>query len=186
MFDGFWMQTGVPDPGQRLRLRRSRHQASAHATHRPHERALVHHFAQGRRAACARANRLRCGASLSTVARDCRSRLQAPTAGSRLARSGARSRPREIFIPGIHIWFRCRLAGRSELRARAWNRSGQSQPLEALWQPGRLQRNVGRAGKASTRYEGDDETLSGYCGADAGGAGRDRSGQPRRSRLENR
>ena len=33
-------------------------------------------------------------------------------------------------------------AGGSELRARAWNRSGQSQPMEALWQPGGYMRNV--------------------------------------------
>lgn len=33
-------------------------------------------------------------------------------------------------------------AGSSELRARAWNRSGQSQPLAALWQPAGYMRNV--------------------------------------------
>jgi sulfite dehydrogenase (cytochrome) subunit A len=32
--------------------------------------------------------------------------------------------------------------GRYDLRVRAWNRSGQSQPLEALWQPGGYMRNV--------------------------------------------
>jgi DMSO/TMAO reductase YedYZ molybdopterin-dependent catalytic subunit len=32
--------------------------------------------------------------------------------------------------------------GRHELRVRAWNRSGQSQPMEALWQPAGYMRNV--------------------------------------------
>ena len=32
--------------------------------------------------------------------------------------------------------------GDYDLRVRAWNRSGQSQPLEALWQPGGYMRNV--------------------------------------------
>jgi DMSO/TMAO reductase YedYZ molybdopterin-dependent catalytic subunit len=33
-------------------------------------------------------------------------------------------------------------AGRHDLRVRAWNRSGQSQPMEALWQPAGYMRNV--------------------------------------------
>jgi DMSO/TMAO reductase YedYZ molybdopterin-dependent catalytic subunit len=33
-------------------------------------------------------------------------------------------------------------AGSNELRVRAWNRSGQSQPMEALWQPAGYMRNV--------------------------------------------
>jgi DMSO/TMAO reductase YedYZ molybdopterin-dependent catalytic subunit len=32
--------------------------------------------------------------------------------------------------------------GRHDLRVRAWNRSGQSQPMQALWQPGGYMRNV--------------------------------------------
>lgn len=32
--------------------------------------------------------------------------------------------------------------GNHDLRVRAWNRSGQSQPMEALWQPGGYMRNV--------------------------------------------
>jgi hypothetical protein len=32
--------------------------------------------------------------------------------------------------------------GRHDLRVRAWNRSGQSQPMEALWQPAGYMRNV--------------------------------------------
>jgi DMSO/TMAO reductase YedYZ molybdopterin-dependent catalytic subunit len=33
-------------------------------------------------------------------------------------------------------------AGTIDLRVRAWNRSGQSQPMQALWQPGGYMRNV--------------------------------------------
>jgi len=33
-------------------------------------------------------------------------------------------------------------AGAHDLRVRAWNRSGQSQPMDALWQPGGYMRNV--------------------------------------------
>lgn len=33
-------------------------------------------------------------------------------------------------------------AGRHDLRVRAWNRAGQSQPMEALWQPAGYMRNV--------------------------------------------
>jgi hypothetical protein len=33
-------------------------------------------------------------------------------------------------------------AGAYDLRVRAFNRSGQSQPMEALWQPGGYMRNV--------------------------------------------
>jgi len=33
-------------------------------------------------------------------------------------------------------------AGSYDLRVRAWNRSGQSQPMEALWQPAGYMRNV--------------------------------------------
>ena len=33
-------------------------------------------------------------------------------------------------------------AGAHDLRVRAWNRSGQSQPMEALWQPAGYMRNV--------------------------------------------
>lgn len=33
-------------------------------------------------------------------------------------------------------------AGSHDLRVRAWNRSGQSQPMEALWQPAGYMRNV--------------------------------------------
>jgi hypothetical protein len=33
-------------------------------------------------------------------------------------------------------------AGLHDLRVRAWNRSGQSQPMEALWQPAGYMRNV--------------------------------------------
>jgi len=33
-------------------------------------------------------------------------------------------------------------AGTHDLRVRAWNRSGQSQPMEALWQPAGYMRNV--------------------------------------------
>jgi hypothetical protein len=32
--------------------------------------------------------------------------------------------------------------GSHDLRVRAWNRSGQSQPMEALWQPAGYMRNV--------------------------------------------
>jgi hypothetical protein len=32
--------------------------------------------------------------------------------------------------------------GAHDLRVRAWNRSGQSQPMEALWQPAGYMRNV--------------------------------------------
>jgi hypothetical protein len=32
--------------------------------------------------------------------------------------------------------------GAYDLRVRAWNRSGQSQPMEALWQPAGYMRNV--------------------------------------------
>jgi hypothetical protein len=32
--------------------------------------------------------------------------------------------------------------GQHDLRVRAWNRSGQSQPMEALWQPAGYMRNV--------------------------------------------
>jgi hypothetical protein len=32
--------------------------------------------------------------------------------------------------------------GSHDLRVRAWNRSGQSQPMEALWQPAEYIRNV--------------------------------------------
>jgi hypothetical protein len=32
--------------------------------------------------------------------------------------------------------------GEHDLRARAWNRSGDSQPMEALWQPAGYMRNV--------------------------------------------
>lgn len=32
--------------------------------------------------------------------------------------------------------------GPHDLRVRAWNRSGQSQPMEALWQPAGYMRNV--------------------------------------------
>ena len=32
--------------------------------------------------------------------------------------------------------------GSYDLRVRAWNRSGQSQPMEALWQPAGYMRNV--------------------------------------------
>ncbi len=32
--------------------------------------------------------------------------------------------------------------GTHDLRVRAWNRSGQSQPMEALWQPAGYMRNV--------------------------------------------
>ena len=32
--------------------------------------------------------------------------------------------------------------GAHDLRVRAWNRSGQSQPMEALWQPAGSMRNV--------------------------------------------
>ena len=33
-------------------------------------------------------------------------------------------------------------SGPHDLRVRAWNRSGQSQPMEALWQPAGYMRNV--------------------------------------------
>jgi hypothetical protein len=33
-------------------------------------------------------------------------------------------------------------AGNYDLRVRAWNRSGQSQPMEALWQPAGYMRNA--------------------------------------------
>jgi len=32
--------------------------------------------------------------------------------------------------------------GKHDLRVRAWNRSGQSQPMEPLWQPAGYMRNV--------------------------------------------
>lgn len=32
--------------------------------------------------------------------------------------------------------------GNHDLRVRAWNRSGQSQPMEALWQPAGYMRNL--------------------------------------------
>ncbi|MBI3368157.1 MAG: molybdopterin-dependent oxidoreductase [Burkholderiales bacterium] len=39
--------------------------------------------------------------------------------------------------------------GRHDLRVRAWNRSGQSQPMEALWQPAGYMRNVVESVKVS-------------------------------------
>ncbi len=40
-------------------------------------------------------------------------------------------------------------AGQHDLRVRAWNRSGQSQPMEALWQPAGYMRNVVESVKVS-------------------------------------
>jgi DMSO/TMAO reductase YedYZ molybdopterin-dependent catalytic subunit len=40
-------------------------------------------------------------------------------------------------------------AGNHDLRVRAWNRSGQSQPMEALWQPAGYMRNVVESVKVS-------------------------------------
>jgi sulfite dehydrogenase (cytochrome) subunit A len=34
------------------------------------------------------------------------------------------------------------IAGPHDLRVRAWNRSGESQPMDALWQPAGYMRNV--------------------------------------------
>jgi len=39
--------------------------------------------------------------------------------------------------------------GTHDLRVRAWNRSGQSQPMEALWQPAGYMRNVVESVKVS-------------------------------------
>ena len=142
VFDGFYMSTAYRDPGECGALRGARDDAEKHDPDRAFHDPLFPHQRAGRRAAPRPAVRLCCGASPSTAA-------QASPKCSFPTDAGQSWHPAQLgkdlgrysFREWTLAWTPTK-AGAAELRCRAFNRIGESQPLEPLWNPSGYLRNV--------------------------------------------